>query len=387
MAYTETTRTSYGKRLGNSLRGIVTGLLLFIGGTVLIWWNEGRAVKTSKMLKEAQGQVVEMPDISRVNPEFEGKLVHATGMITTADSLIDSQFKVGTRAVALRRNAEYYQWVEHSSSESKDKLGGAQETTTTYTYDLQWVDSPIASSSFHDPEYKNENFVIQEVEDLEKYAQNVSFGAYKLSPEQIRSVSGSIPLQVNDSTGTNVIYIGKDPAKPEVGDVRITFTQIKADKDVSIVAQVIGDSFTSYTAKNGKSFSALRMGNVPQEQIFESEHASNKMLLWVFRILGFLCILIALRSIFSIVETLFKVVPFLSRIVGWGMGLVCGLLAFVWTLVVAAVAWVAYRPVVAIILLALAGVAVWYFATHGKKGAPVEEAPAPVPPTNPTPEA
>lgn len=387
MAYTETTRTSYGKRLGNSLRGIVTGLLLFIGGTVLIWWNEGRAVKTSKMLKEAQGQVVEMPDISRVNPEFEGKLVHATGMITTADSLIDSQFKVGTRAVALRRNAEYYQWVEHSSSESKDKLGGAQETTTTYTYDLQWVDSPIASSNFHDPEYKNENFVIQEVEDLEKYAQNVSFGAYKLSPEQIRSVSGSIPLQVNDSTGTNVIYIGKDPAKPEVGDVRITFTQIKADKDVSIVAQVIGDSFTSYTAKNGKSFSALRMGNVPQEQIFESEHASNKMLLWVFRILGFLCILIALRSIFSIVETLFKVVPFLSRIVGWGMGLVCGLLAFVWTLVVAAIAWVAYRPVVAIILLALAGVAVWYFATHGKKGAPVEEAPAPVPPTNPTPEA
>ena len=61
MAYTETTRTSYGKRLGNSLGGIVTGFLLFIAGTVLIWWNEGRAVKTTKMLKEAQGQVVTMP--------------------------------------------------------------------------------------------------------------------------------------------------------------------------------------------------------------------------------------------------------------------------------------------------------------------------------------
>ena len=59
MAYTETTRTSYGKRLGNSFGGIFTGLLLFIGATVLIWWNEGRAVKTDKMLKEAQGQVVD----------------------------------------------------------------------------------------------------------------------------------------------------------------------------------------------------------------------------------------------------------------------------------------------------------------------------------------
>ena len=68
MAYTETTRTSYGKRLGNSLGGIVTGLLLFVAGTVLVWWNEGRAVKTDKMLKEAQSQVVEMPDISRVDP-------------------------------------------------------------------------------------------------------------------------------------------------------------------------------------------------------------------------------------------------------------------------------------------------------------------------------
>ena len=47
MAYTETTRTSYGKRLGNSLGGIVTGLLLFVGGTVLIWWNEAMAVELS----------------------------------------------------------------------------------------------------------------------------------------------------------------------------------------------------------------------------------------------------------------------------------------------------------------------------------------------------
>ena len=367
MAYTETTRTSYGKRLGNSLGGIVTGLLLFVAGTVLIWWNEGRAVKTTKMLKEAQGQVVELPDISTVDPAFEGKLIHATGFANTTDSLYDSQFNVGVRAIALSREAEYYQWVEHSHSETKDKIGGAQETTTTYTYDLQWVSEPVASAEFHDPSYRNENTVKANVEDQTLYAQDVSFGAYKLNPSQISSISGDVPVLVDGNS--NVIYIGDNPSKPDVGDVRITFTKVMPAQ-VSIVASVTGNTFQPFKAKSGKTFSALRMGEVSQEEIFEDAHATNKLLLWVFRILGFFLVMTGLKSIFSILETLLKVLPFLANIVGWGVGLVCGLVAFVWTLVVAAIAWVAYRPVVAIVLLAIAGVAIWYFATHKKQDTP-----------------
>ena len=365
MAYTETTRTSYGKRLGNSLGGIVSGIILFIAGTILIWWNEGRAVKTSKMLREAQGQVVEMVDISNIDPSFEGKLIHATGLPATADSLVDSQFKVGVRGIALHRQAEYYQWVEHSSTQTKDKIGGAQETTTTYTYELEWTSSPVNSANFHDPDYKGENSVKQNVDDLDLYAKDVSFGAYKLNPSQIASIGGAVPLPVDGDS--NVIYIGEDPNKPDIGDVRITFTKV-LPAQISIVAAVTGNTFQPYTAKNGKQFSALRMGDVPQEQIFESAHASNKMLLWILRIVAFFLIYAGLKSIFSIIETLLKVLPFLANIVGWGVGLACGLVAFVWTLVIAAIAWIVYRPVVAIILLAIAGVAVWYFATHKKKG-------------------
>ena len=376
MAYTVTTRTSYGKRLGNSLGGIFTGLLLFLGGTVLIWWNEGRAVKRDKLLKEAQGQVVEMADISRINPEFEGKLIHATGFANTVDSLVDSKYQMGARAIAMRRDVEYYQWVEHSETQTKDKVGGAQETVTTYTYDLEWTPEPVSSSSFHDPDYRNENFVKEQVEDYTHYAQTVTFGAYKLNDSQVRSISGWVPMPINDTT--SVIYIGKDPSRPDVGDVRISFSKVMP-ADVSILASVAGDSFAPFQSKSGKTFSALSMGNVSQEQMFESEHAANKMMLWLFRILGFFIILAGLRSITSILETLLKVIPFLSRIVGWGVGLVCGIVAFVWTLIVAAVAWIAYRPVVAIILLAVAAAAIWYFATHKKKGD--------VPPVTPEPPA
>ena len=371
MAYTETTRTSYGKRLGNSLGGIVSGIILFLAGTVLIWWNEGRAVKTTKMLNEAQGQVVEMVDISKMDPAFEGKLIHATGLPATVDSLFDSQYNVGVRGIALHRQVSYYQWVEHSTTESKDKFGGAQENKTTYTYDLEWTSSPVNSAEFHDPKYKGENTVKQNVENLDLYAKEVSFGAYKLNPSQISSIGGELPLAVDGES--NVIYIGEDPNKPDIGDVRITFTKV-LPSEISIVAQVTDNTFQPYTAKNGKQFSALRMGNVAQEQIFESAHSSNKLLLWVLRIVAFFVILMGLKSIFSLLETIFKVVPFLANIIGWGVSLVCGVTAFVWTLLIAAIAWVASRPILAIILLVIAGVVIWYFASHKKKGA--ESAPA-----------
>ena len=374
MAYTETTRTSYGKRLGNSLGGIGGGFLLLIAGTILLWWNEGRAVKTTKMLKAAQSQVVEMPDISKIDPAFEGKLIHAFGFADTADSLFDSQFKVGVRGIALHREAEYYQWVEHSQTETKDKIGGAQETTTTYTYDLEWTSSPVNSGDFHDPDYKGANSVRQNVDDLDLYAQDVSFGAYKLSPSQIQSISGETPLAVDGDS--NVIYIGEDPGKPDVGDVRITFTKV-LPANISIVAQVAGNSFVPFTAKNGMQFSALRMGDVPQDQIFESARKTNKIWLWVLRFLGFFLVLSGLKGIFNIIETLFKVLPFLANIIGWGVGLVCGLVAFVWTLIIIAIAWLAYRPVLGISLLVVAGAAIWYFATHKKKGAAEPPAPAP----------
>ena len=70
MAYTETTTTTYGQRVKKSFGGIGSGILLFIVGTILLWWNEGRAVKTTKMLNEAAGVTVEMTDIGTIDPQF-----------------------------------------------------------------------------------------------------------------------------------------------------------------------------------------------------------------------------------------------------------------------------------------------------------------------------
>ena len=83
MAYTTRTTRSYGSRVKDSFSGMLTGLVLFVGATVLLWWNEGRAVKTDKMLNEAEGVCVDVEDVSKIDPELDGQMIHATAPALT----------------------------------------------------------------------------------------------------------------------------------------------------------------------------------------------------------------------------------------------------------------------------------------------------------------
>ena len=447
MAFTETTTTGYGTRVGRSFKSIGSGFIIFCLATALLWWNEGRAVKTEKMLDEAGNAYVEMENPNKKDASLEGELICGTAMATTEDSLTDAQFGIGAKAIALRRTVEYYQWVEHAESKSEDKLGGKQVTTTTYTYSKQWVSSPVQSSEFKDPAYQNKNMVLTTIDEAEQYAENVSFGAYKLSESLIHSISSregldlaisedllaqfdkstqaayerfygvqksiqqqptqqpapqpAIPdsirallsdsakavldsLQaVNDSIvksmanaenkkdlqyvhqASNVLYFGRVPGSPEVGDVRVTF-EIVVPAKVTVMAVVDGDTFKPYKAKNGKRFQTLVMGKKAGDEIIDAEKEANNMWLWFFRIIGVVMVISGLKGIFDFVVTILKVVPFVSNIVGWGVGVVCTVIGVAWSLIIIAIAWLFYRPVLAISLLAIAGFLVWVFAFKGK---------------------
>ena len=74
-------------------------------------------------------------------------------------------------------------------------------TTTTYTYTKQWVSSPVQSSNFHDPAYQNKNMVLTTVEEDEKWAENVKWGAYTLTESLIHRISSreGIDLAINEN--------------------------------------------------------------------------------------------------------------------------------------------------------------------------------------------
>ena len=427
--------------MGRSFKSIGSSFILFCAATVLLWWNEGNAVKTEKMLNEAEGAYVDMENPNKKDASLDGELVCATALATTEDSLSDGQFGIGAKAISLQRKVEYYQWTEHAQESSEDKLGGKEVTTTTYTYTKEWTSEPIQSSEFKDPAYQQKNMVLTTFDDSDWWAENVSFGAYKLNESLVRRISSEEPLELaisndllqaldkqtlvayerfhgpatpktpgtnplpsatvpdsvkvtNDSAriandsikavtdslmahsenqvslqyvhqAGNMLYIGLVPGAPEVGDVRVTWTQIVPAK-VTIISQVDGDTFKPYKAKNGKRFQTLVMGKKDAADIFESAHNSNTFWLWTLRIIGILLVIAGLKGIFGFIETLFKVVPFLAGIVGWGIGLVCTVVGIVWSLIIIALAWLFYRPLLGITLLVVAGLLIWIFAFKGK---------------------
>jgi hypothetical protein len=148
--YTETTHKSWFGRIGDALGGIIFGFILLLIGVGLLFWNEGRAVHTALSLKEGAKKVVEAK-AEAIDPALEGKLIHVTGPIVVRTPPRDSDFGVTAAGVRLERKVEMYQWKETSNSRNQKKLGGGEETVTTYSYTREWADKPIQSNSFKQP--------------------------------------------------------------------------------------------------------------------------------------------------------------------------------------------------------------------------------------------
>ena len=72
----------------------------------------------------------------------------------------------------------------------------------------------------------------------------------------------------------NVLYFGRVPGSPEVGDVRVTFEKTLPAK-VTVMAVVDGNSFKPFKAKNGKRFQTLVMGKKSGDEIIEGEKEAN----------------------------------------------------------------------------------------------------------------
>src|SRR5262245_27299457 len=130
-SFTEVTHESWFSRIGGAVKGVVFGGTLFVLSFPFLFWNEGRAVKTYKSLKEGAAAVVSVSADS-VNPAQSGKLIHVASKATTDETLKDPVFGVSAPAIRLKRVAEIFQWKEESEKKTDTKLGGGTETTTTY---------------------------------------------------------------------------------------------------------------------------------------------------------------------------------------------------------------------------------------------------------------
>lgn len=219
---------SWFQRLGTSLRGVLTGLLLFIIAFPILIWNEGQAIQTHRDL-EAGASIVENSDSTVIDPAQDGKLIYFTGETRTPSILTDSTFPISENAIKLKRIVEVYQWSEITQTETVEKNGGGTETTTTYSYQKVWDDQLIDSTSFQEQaNYRNPQS--KPLENEEQVANPVSVGAYIIPDRLLSSLSDYERLNLSSDLLTtlpnaqqeqwqvfnNYIFRSADPSNPKL---------------------------------------------------------------------------------------------------------------------------------------------------------------------------
>lgn len=391
--YVEVTRQGFFSRLISSIVGVVFGVGMFIVGFPVLWWNEGRAVKTARSLEEGAGAVVSVA-AARVDPTNEGKLVHLSGLATTSEILTDPTFKVSANALRLRREVEMYQWVEHSRTETRERLGGSEEKITTYTYQREWKGSVVDSSRFKKPG-GHLNPGAMRYQSSQWSANNVTLGAFTLNSnlrddirnqEPVAATEQALAAMVATTTPTPPVatlaprqgkgvrkgkvirkpappprtnglkvsgdsfYLGVDPGSPVVGDTRISFSRVPPT-DVSIIAQQRGAGFQPYQTKAGRALQMLSTGTISAPQMFQDAESSNIIITWLLRLGGYLLMAFGGYSVLRPLAVTASVIPFLGSVARTGLGLVASLVAAPFAFLTIAIAWIVYRPLLGALLL------------------------------------
>lgn len=379
MATTKTIHQSFGSRLGDSFKGILTGFGLFIAGIALLFWNEGRTVRTAQDIAQGEKSVVEATDVNSPDPEQEGKFIHFVGKAVTEETLADDVFAVSVNGLRLKREVEMYQWVEVESSKTKENIGGSTDTVITYSYKKEWNRSLIDSSEF--AEAGHDNPAAMEFSSSEWQAENVKVGGFTLPERAIdmihsekgfvfpkdyvlpESVTNRMVLNSNVITilgGDRKVKEGTTMVTPEIGDLRVSFKWTPCH-EVSVMARQMGDTIEGFKTKNGGSLMYVKSGSFSAEEMVESAKKSNRMTAWFLRAVGFLLLYIGMKGVLGPIETLASVLPFLGKLVGAGTGIIAALIAIPVGLVTVAIAWITYRPVLGISLLVVAVAAVVFF--------------------------
>ena len=375
--------------MGGAIKGIFVGILMFFGSFILLFWNEGRAVKTYKALLEGSKSVISVSNVDSVDSANDNKLIHIFGSAEPKETLTDDDFKISQQAIRLSRNVEMYQWKETEHKETKKKVGGGTQTTTSYSYAKGWNSGRQNSEDFH--ESAGHENPIPKFKSMSLSAKEVDIGAFRLSPSLISKIGGSTQfviekdhmLKLDPAVSKQMLihdggfYVSgsdtpPDPASPKIGDLRIKFNYVQPT-EVSLVSQQVGNSFQAYTASNGRKIELLQTGKHTADQMFDKAQADNVTFTWILRLVGFVVMAFGVMLVLSPITVAFDVIPILGNFAQGVIFIVAALIAGFFSLLTIGIAWLFYRPLLAIALFAVAAVlifgVVWLIRSFRKKSA------------------
>ncbi|KAF5891607.1 transmembrane protein 43, partial [Clarias magur] len=315
------TRSSPGflERLGETMGGMLVGVAVFFLSFYVLFTNEGRAVRTASSLDEGLAQVVTLhPDVY-VDPQNNRRLVHLSASLRTPQPLYDPNYRVSVQTVKLRRNVEMYQWVEYHESRDYTE-NGETKTETTYTYNTEWKSEIINSRNF-DKEIGHVNPSAMAVESVTVVAPDVWVGRFSLSKGLIDRINNFQTLSLSALSVTDpfltvyedYFYHTANPRRPEVGDVRVSFSYaglsgegsfLGPAQKVSVVAMQMHEQLMPFKTKSGDTLEILYLEELTAEEVFAREHQYNMMMTWGLRLGGWLLMFIGINLTMRIFYTL-----------------------------------------------------------------------------------
>ncbi len=346
--------------------------LTAIGGMSL---NQQEAVYRAQTLAEGENRVIEI-ETYLVEPVNEGKLIHLTGEVRVNEILKDTLFDItAVNVLAFRRVVKMYQWTE--------KVSKKQDDTLDYRYDKIWLEQLIDSSLF-ELSQEHHNPAAMLITGQVTRAKQVKLGEFilphnlidKMTPSQWLPMTAlsfwQVPENLASRLGEQKIqfydghyYIGHDSSLPQIGDLQIQFEMIPPET-ISVVAKQVNSSLMPYQTQTAGEIELFELGTVSAEQMFYNAKKQN-----FFDILSesfgrFLIMGLGFYILFIALWLSKNTLPILGNpdnLKGW---LISVVLAAVVSLILIALAWIDYSPLIGRTLLVIA-VCLLYFFKFARK--------------------
>ncbi|XP_044266365.1 transmembrane protein 43 homolog isoform X1 [Tribolium madens] len=349
------------------------GICILCLGIWLLTWNEGRAVHQAHSLDEAYNRVISLNPYENVRSELDGHLVHITGPLGIDEPLTEPEYGISIQAVKLKRRVQMYQWVEERSPRDYVDNGLDQNyETSDYYYVTEWRDKVVDSSNFY-IRHGHHNPTEIPLKSHTYISPFVRVGHLMLGSEikekfndYVEVTSDERPERKDVKLHMGIYYHCDDVWNPEVGDIRVQFYYAGiANEIVTVIAMQKDGVLVPYTTSKGHKIALLRHGDLNINQMFNAEHYDVRLETWKIRAAGVFILYASCVCLARLIKIFFFRIPFLRNIVAGDMTSSTNFaISASVSLLVIATAWILYRPVLGVGLVA-AAISPFFYCTMG----------------------
>lgn len=331
-----------------SLQNLLIGIFLIFMGGLLLTTNEIDTINHKRVMAQGADDVISVNANEPINPKNNGKLIHASGVARTMDSVTDDMFHVSTRGMRLWRIVQMYQWQE------KDDPGSSSNRKH---YVKDWSNELISST-----DTAHENPIMPIIGNIFD-AQNVTLGEFTLSYDLISQIQNWQSLLASDvnipeqykgkmKVAGDTLYLGDNPDRPVIGDLKISFQYVDSTL-ISIVAKQNGNNLEPFGIGED-TIAIVEIGNRTANDLFQSDSRMSIFSSWNFRIGGFIFMFFAAFLLQSSFVDLLNRISGTNALSNLGSKKIAIILGFLMSFIAMALGWlIAYVPFVKYIILIL----------------------------------